>query len=102
MTIVKPSTPNERLDARIGIEWQKVRRHLRHDRDDVPGEQRARESGDDAYEQTFENEEPHDTATRRADRHAQRDFAPASAEPNQQEIRNIAARDEQHERDGRE
>ncbi len=48
----------------------------------------------------FENEEPYDTAARRPSAMRNRDFAPSSGESNQQEVRDVAARDEQHRADG--
>ena len=35
-----------KLDARIGIERQKVRRHFWHHRNELPGQQRARDPGE--------------------------------------------------------
>ena len=93
--IVKASTGIERAGRAVRFQREKIRRHFRNERDQLPREDRADQSGDRADEHTFENKQPHHAPARRAQRHAQRDLAPASAEPNEQQIRDVAARDEQ-------
>ena len=50
----------------------------------------------DADQQTFPNEQPNNTSARCTNRHTERDFATATTETDQQEIRDIAAGDQQH------
>jgi hypothetical protein len=61
------------------------------------GQHGADDSGEKTHEQTFKYEQPYDAGAGCANRHSQRDLTAASAEPNQQQICNIAAGDEQHE-----
>src|ERR1043166_2216717 len=89
-----------KLNPRGGVEWKKVRRPLWHDRNDLPCEECACDSGNHADEQTLENEKTHHAKARCSQCHAQCDFTAASAEPDEEQIGDIAARDQQHECDG--
>ena len=66
-----------------GFDRQKIRRQLRHERDQLPGEQRTENSREQADQHAFENEQTEHARARRAERHAQRNLAPPPAEPNE-------------------
>src|SRR6516164_6436262 len=83
-----------KLESRVGIERQKIGRHFRNNRNELPGQERASYTSNRANEQTFKNKKPNDAAARRANRHSQGDFATSSSEPHQQKIGDIAARDQ--------
>ena len=68
----------------IWFEWKKIRRNLRNERDQLPREDRANDSREDADKQAFENKKPQHASTRCAQRDAQRDLASSSAEAHEQ------------------
>src|SRR5205807_121185 len=92
---------HRKRNARRGVrfERQKIRRHSRHERHEAPGDKRSGNSGNCAHEQALENEKSHHARARSADRHSQRDLPTTATKTNEQKIRHIAARDQQHETD---
>src|SRR5262249_16354290 len=91
---------NGKLEAHIGIERQKIGSHLRNDRNQLPGQERASYTGNRANKQTFKNKKPNDARAGSANRHSQSDFATSAAEAHEQKIRNVATCDQQNERNG--
>ena len=89
-----------KLETCCRIEREKVRRHFRNNRDQLPGQQRTDRTGDCADRYAFEDKQTNDAAARSADRHSQRDFPATSGETNEQEIRHVAASDQQNKRNG--
>ncbi len=85
------------VNACVGIERQKIRSHFRNQRDQLPRQRGTQDSGEKTHEQTLKYEQPDDARAGRANRHSQRDLTTAAAEPDQQQICNIAAGDEQDE-----
>ena len=81
----------------VRIEWQKIRSHFRNERDQLPGQHGADDSSEKTHQQTLKYEKPDDARAGRANRHSQRDLPAAAAEPDQQQVRHIAAGDEQDE-----
>ena len=69
---------------------------FRNDRDCPERQAQSDHARDHANQRALENKQSHDAAPLRAERHAQRDFAPAAGEAHEQQIRDIAARDQQH------
>ena len=93
--IVNASTGNESVVAAAGFDRQEVRREFRHERDQLPRQQRAENSGEQTDEHAFENEKAQHAGTRCAQRHAERNFAAPAAESNEEQVGDVAARDEQ-------
>ena len=95
--MAKASTGNDRPSALPGFKRKKIRRQFWNERDELPRQHRAGDSGERAHEQTFENEESQHARARRTEGHAQRNLAPSAAEPDEEQIRHVAAGDEQDE-----
>ena len=84
--------------ARLGIEGQKVRCHFRYERHQLRGQQCADYPGENAHEQTFENEKSQHARPGSSQRHAQRDLSPPASEAHKKKVRYVATRYQQHER----
>ena len=71
----------------------------RHQRDRNPsGDQQSEAAADDREQQAFGQQLAHDARARRPDRDAHRHFAAPRASPCEQQVRQVGARDEQHDR----
>ena len=81
--IVNASTGNESAVALPASIGRKFAASLRYERDQLPGEERAENSREQAEQHAFENEKPQHARARRAQRHAQRNLATSPAEPNE-------------------
>ena len=91
-----------RIDPRL-IEAGHVPRARRDDaRDEPVREQQAGAGGGERQQHAFGQQLPHDTHAPDAERRADRDLAPARRAAREQQVRHVAARDEQHDEDGAE
>ena len=90
------------MQSEIRFQRDVVASQLRSGRNNPGSEEQAKDAGDQAQDCAFENEETHQPAARGAERSPQRDLAPAGREPDEQQVGDIAARDEQNRGDRRE
>src|SRR6266480_3185037 len=75
----EPEHGKRETDASLGIERKKIRRHFRHERNQLICQACADCSSKNAYEQTFENEKSQHARAGRPQGHAQRDLSPTAA-----------------------
>jgi hypothetical protein len=86
-------------DRYVAVERQVGRAERGQDIETQARDAEACDGAERAEHQALEEEEPHDPRAPGTERRPQRDLAPASGESRGQQVRDVAARDEQHERD---